>query len=87
MAAINISARIDALDILSEARGVAAFIQGITLAGGDLHLGAGQVAGLYCTLQDLIDRIRRAEDLVGQIEFTEKPENETHAAEQDGAQS
>lgn len=92
MAAANISpnrARLDAMDILCEARGVATFVQGITLLEpeNDLHLGAGQVTGLYYTLQDLINRIRRVEDLVEQHEFTKHTEIEAHAAELEGAQS
>lgn len=93
MAATNISPNsewLEALDTLCEARGVATFIQNITLTEGqerDLHLGAGAVTGLYYTLQDLINRIRRVEYLVGQHEFTKKPEIAARTAELEGAQS
>lgn len=93
MAATNISLnseRLEALDVLCEARGIATFIQNITLTEGperDLHLGSGAVTGLYYTLQDLINRIRRVEDLVGQHEFTKIPEIAARTAELEGAQS
>lgn len=90
MAATNISpniAWIDAQDILCEARCVAIFIQNITIVepGSGLHLSAGGVTGLYYTLQDLINRIRRVEDFVSQHEFTKKPEIEARTAEPEGA--
>lgn len=93
MATANISPKdawLDALEILTEARAVTEFIQGITLVNGperSLHLGAGEVTGLYYTLQDLINRISRVEDLVGQHQFTKKPEIVARPAELEGAQS
>lgn len=78
----------DVRDTLSEARAVATFVQGITLVSGpvrDLHLSAGQVSGLFYTMEDLIDRIRRAEDMLEQLNFPKKPKTEAHDAELEGA--
>lgn len=80
----------DVRDTLSEARAVATFVQGITLVSGpvrDLHLSAGQTTGLYYTMQDLIDRISRAEGMLEQLNSPKKPETTARTAEMEGAQS
>lgn len=57
-----------ACDLIAQATHQAEFIQGITLAveaGKELVLEPGQVTGLYFSLQDLIDRLKKAEVLMG----------------------
>ena len=65
------SAKLAAMDALSNAAAVAQFVQGITLiprGDGEIHLHKGQVTGLFYVMQDLIDRINRAAGLVDQLE-------------------
>jgi hypothetical protein len=54
---------LDAVDGLDEAAGIARFVQAVTLApgaGGELHLSAEQLTGLYYVMQTLIDGITSA---------------------------
>lgn len=69
------NARSEALEALSEASSIAEFVQGITdlARGEDLHLQAGQVTGLYHTIQHLIDRITFAGNIISSREFIERP--------------
>lgn len=79
----------DVREVLDEAAAVAEFVQGITLLEGpkrELHLSSGGTTGLFYTMQDLIDRIRRAEGMLEQIESPKKPENTAHTGKQEGAQ-
>ena len=58
-----------AVAALSGATAIAQFVQGITLRSHrdeDLHLNGGEVTGLYYVMQDLIDKIKQASDLVSQ---------------------
>lgn len=67
MADANSTTTINALDTLESAAKVAQFVQGITLRvdqGGGVHLHSGEVSGLYYVMQNLIDRINKAKDLM-----------------------
>lgn len=85
----QISGSSEALEALSEASSIAEFVQGITdlAMGEDLHMPAGQVTGLYHTLQHLISRINFAENFIYEHEFTKKSEIAARTAELEGAQS
>lgn len=55
---------LDAADLLSEARALAAFVQSIPLncgAGESIMFTPNQLSGMHYSMQDIIDRIKRAE--------------------------
>lgn len=58
---------VEACDILSHAAYIARFVQGITIRGKTdegLNMGAGEVTGLYFVMDDLIDRIEKANEMI-----------------------
>ncbi|SOD40561.1 hypothetical protein [Nitrosovibrio sp. Nv4] len=60
----------NAMDLLSQARHLADFVQSITLSprpDEGLHLLPGQLSGLFYVMQDLMDRIEKASSLLGDV--------------------
>lgn len=57
-------------DFLSEARFIAEFVQSITLVsrGKGVVLDSGATSGLYYVMQDMLDRIKRSEELLSDVD-------------------
>lgn len=74
---------------LSSATSIAQFVQGVTLRlprGEDLNLNSEEVTGLYHVMQDLIDRIKQAKQLVEQGDGSAAGIIEMHLSQEaDGA--
>ncbi len=70
---------VQAQDVLSEARFIAEFVQSITLVahGRGVNLDPSQTTGLYYVMQDMLDRVKRSEALLRDVNVSPNEEGET----------
>ena len=56
---------IDAADLLLEARSIAAFVHSIGIDSREIQLNEDQTSGFCIVMRDMMDRIQKADELMG----------------------